>query len=128
MTAERFPRPITCAWCGNRYRPVVPFESRTQGSSCAASVFQVTEDFLARARTAQESGRTSPLLEALAQAATIPLGTWLVKGHYGSTSYDCDLFRFVQNAPITPAEPVCDDCIGERLVAGDLEQIEGHFP
>ena len=127
MTAERFPRPIVCAWCGNRYRAAVPFESRTQGCDCASSVFQVDEEFQARARAAQESRRTSPQLDALARAATIPLGTWLVQGHYGS-SYDCGLFQFVQNAPTSPAEPVCDNCIGERLVAGDLKQIEGHFP
>ena len=128
VTTERFPRPIVCAWCGNRYRSAVPFETRTQGCDCASSVFQVTEEFQARARTAQESKRASPVLKALARAATVPLGTWLVQGHYGSTSYDCDLFRFVHNPPTAPAEPVCDNCIGERLVAGDLEKIEDHFP
>lgn len=128
VSAQRFPRPIVCAWCGNRYRAAVPLESHTQGCDCASSVFQVTEEFLARARTAQKSRRASARLKVLARATTLPLGTWIVQGHYGSTSYDCELFRFVKNPPTAPAEPVCDNCIGERLLAGDLEQIEGQFP
>lgn len=124
---ERFVRPVVCAWCGNRHRSIASPDNHTQGDACASSVFQVTEEFRARAQTAQASKRSSSALEALARAATIPIDTWLVQGHYGS-NYDCALFRFVQNMPTAPAEPICDNCIGERIVAGDLERIEGQYP
>lgn len=94
---SRFPRPVVCAWCGNKYRCVMPPDN-TQGDACSASVWLDRD------------------------------GTWYLNGHYGSSDYDCMLFRFRVNPPEAPADPVCDNCIGERLVAGDLEHIEGHFP
>jgi len=115
MSADRFPRPVVCAWCGNRHRAIVPIDpgaTPTQGDACAASVYQVTEEML----------RRSPDLPELAP------GEWFAQGHYGSSAYDCRLFHFVRNPPTAPADPVCDNCVGERLVAGDLQPIEGHYP
>ena len=116
----QFPRPVVCAWCGNRHRSVVPFETSTQGDNCAASVFQATVESAEMLTRAPNQYEHHP--------PTIAAGEWLVKGHYGSSGYDCDLYRFVKNAPTAPASPVCDNCIGERSSAGDLVQIEGHYP
>ena len=101
---------MVCQWCGNRYRNIMrsDAEVQTQGDACAASVFQATE------ATAQRGG--------LVQA-----GEWLVMGHYGSSDYDTCLFRFAKNHPRAEADPVCDNCIGERISAGDLTSIEGHY-
>jgi len=117
-----FPRPVVCAWCGNRHRSIVPDDVNkrgTQGDACAAVVFQVTEEVLARAKNPGYVHHDVPELV---------LGEWLVQGHYGSSNYDCALFRFVQNPPAAAADPICDNCIGERIVAGDLQPIEGHYP
>lgn len=129
MTAERFPRPVVCAWCGNRYRSVLPaeIERDLQGDGCAASVYQITEEILTRARTAATSVRSSSLLDGIAILATFPMGTWVANGHYGCR-YDCEIYRFIQNPPTAPADPVCDSCVSERLAAGDLERIEGNYP
>jgi hypothetical protein len=32
------------------------------------------------------------------------------------------------NPPRAEADPICDNCISERIAAGDLVQIEGQFP
>ena len=118
----RFPRPVACAWCGNRHRAITPFsEDLTQGDGCAASVFQVTEEILARTETAERQ-------DPAASAGTLAIGDWLVNGHYGSTAHDCALFRFIRNLPTSAADPVCDNCVGERISAGDLERIEGNYP
>lgn len=121
-TPDRFPRPVVCAWCGNRHRSIVPFETSTQGDACAASVFQITEANMQS--IADMLSRDSDE----ADLPTLAVGEWLVKGHYGSTSYDCHLFRYVQNSPTAAADPICDNCIGERSTAGDLKQIKGNFP
>ena len=115
---SRFPRPVICAWCRNRHRSIEPPSNDRQGDACAASVFQVTEDVLSRMRD-PHIARERPRLQ---------LGEWLVQGHYGSSDYDCRLFRFVQNPPTRPADPICDNCVGEREVSGDLESVEGHYP
>jgi hypothetical protein len=132
VSATRFPRPVICAWCGNRHRSVVPSneDRQVQGDGCAASVYQVTEDVIARARAraAARSLRSAPDLNALAKIASFQIGDWIVQGHYGSTSYDCEIYRFVQNPPTEPADSICDNCIGERIVAGDLKRIEGNYP
>lgn len=47
MTIERFPRPVVCAWCANRYRAIAQCEN-SQGDDCASSVFQVTDAALWR--------------------------------------------------------------------------------
>lgn len=95
--AERtFPRFVRCAWCKNRYRAAVEEANVTQGTDCAASVWNER-------------------------------GTWLIQGHYGSRSHDAMRFRFVQNVPLAPADPVCDICIDERLSAGDLVPVDGAF-
>lgn len=118
---KRFARPVVCAWCSNRHRSVVPYETTTQGDGCAASIFQVTAANVAATQQMLWRGEST-------SKALIGSGDWLVKGHYGSSDYDCVLFRFVQNSPTTCAAPVCDNCIGERVFAGDLKQIEGNFP
>jgi len=117
--SPQFPRPVVCAWCGNRHRAVVPFETRTQGADCTASVFQATEETAKKFESAPNRHEQPP---------SITVGEWLVKGHYGSSGYDCALYRFVKNAPTAPASPVCDNCIGERIFANELVRIEGHYP
>lgn len=91
--ADRFARPVVCAWCRNRHRSITGDANNTQGDGCAASVF--------------ERG-----------------GRWLVRGHYGSTSHDMCTYMFVANAPTERADPVCDNCIGERLTVGDLISLD----
>jgi hypothetical protein len=89
---ERHPRPVTCAWCGNRFRSVIPYEQegkQTQGDDCAASVYQKD-------------------------------GEWYVAGHYGSGHFDMDRLRFIANHPTAPLDPVCDQCLVERIAVGDL--------
>jgi hypothetical protein len=113
---KRFPRHIVCTWCGNRYHGSF---GTMQGDGCASAVFQVTEATLTRAKDPMVTPHGQPELH---------LGEWLVQGHYGSTGYDCQLYRFVQNPPAAAADPICDNCIGERIAAGDLVQIEGQFP
>lgn len=48
---------------------------------------------------------------------------WYVEGFYGSSDYDMRLFYFVKNPPLAEADPVCDNCIGERIMAGDLVSV-----
>jgi hypothetical protein len=108
---------VVCAWCGSRYRPIS--DNETQGDTCASSIYQVTDQVLTRVKDPNVSPNGPPDLR---------LGEWLVQGHYGSTSYDCELYRFVQDPPTAAADPVCDNCILARDTAGDLEQIKGQFP
>ncbi len=89
---ERFPRPVTCEWCGNRFRAICPDEKgekQTQGDDCASSVYQKD-------------------------------GEWYVAGHYGSSGFDMNRLRFIANHPQQPQDPVCDQCIHERIALGDL--------
>ena len=109
--AARFERPVVCQWCNNKHRGV-GLDDDTLGDSCATNVWQVTEE--TRLRLA-EKGVISKV------------GEWMANAHYGSND-DTSLWRWVKNFPKAPADPVCDNCIGERLVAGDLTRIEGHFP
>lgn len=114
MIAEdnsRFERPVVCQWCNNKHRSVMDGDE-TLGDSCATNVWQVTEE--TRLRLA-EKGVISTV------------GEWMANAHYGSND-DCTLWRWVQNPPKAAADPVCDNCIGERVVAGDLTRIEGNFP
>lgn len=76
-----------------------------QGDGCAATVFQADAQYLAFTKDYE-----------------IPLGTWLVLGHYGSR-FAKQLLRFTQNPPTAEADPVCDNCIGERLSANELALI-----
>lgn len=101
VTAEReFPRPVVCVWCGNRYRAVVPYADgeRATQGDCCAAIVFCKD------------------------------GEWFVQGCYGSTNYDTDRFKFIGNSPWERADPVCDNCIGERICAGDLERVPGRFP
>lgn len=87
-----FARRVVCAWCGNRYRSVVPadLDRGRQGSHCASDV--VSQD-----------------------------GAWIVRGGYGSDEHDMHRHAFVAHPPNAPADPVCDECISERQSAGDLK-------
>lgn len=112
--AVRFERTVVCAWCNNKYRTVMKGSSdeHTLGDSCAADVWQVT----------------APTQERLAaKSVFVKVGDWMANAHYGSND-DATLWKWVRNPPKAAADPVCDNCIGERLVAGDLIRIEGHFP
>jgi hypothetical protein len=113
--ASRFERPVVCQWCNNKHRRVVPEDvgDNTQGDACAGHVFQVTEEMVPRFA---KSG------------ARVKVGEWLVKGNYGSSDYDTRVFRFVKNPPKAEADPICDNCIGERIMAEDLQTVQGHFP
>lgn len=88
-------RRVICAWCGNRYRSVWGDEA------------------------------DDPLRQGSHCASDVVFqdGAWLVRGAYGSDEHDLHCYRFVANAPTAPADPVCDECISERLLAGDLEEI-----
>jgi hypothetical protein len=131
VTAERFPRPVICVWCNNRHRSSLPggHGDGTQGVGCAASVFQVTRELLQRL---QERGfqLVTPRMidegEVLLGVENLMIGDWLIQGHYGS-KHDCNVFRFKRHLPAITTDPVCDTCVDERLHAGDLEQIEGHY-
>jgi len=89
---ERFPRPVVCEWCKNRFRAIFfdeTSEKQTQGDDCASTVYQKD-------------------------------GEWYVAGCYGSGSFDMHRLRFIANCPTEPLDPVCDQCIAERVAAGDL--------
>jgi len=47
-------------------------------------------------------------------------GEWYVAGHYGSGHFDMDRLRFIANHPTAPLDPVCDQCLNERIAVGDL--------
>jgi hypothetical protein len=93
---KKFPRPVVCAWCENRYRSIVPEDicKGTQGDMCASSVYQEGE-------------------------------RWYVGSGYGS-SYDMSRYQFISNPPTRPADPVCDNCIGERGL--DLVEVMETYP
>jgi len=90
-TLVRFRRNVTCVWCGNRYRSSVPGDLD---------------------RGLQGSHCASDVIQKD--------GEWFVRGGYGSDEHDMHRYVFVANPPSAPADPVCDECISERLQAGDL--------
>jgi hypothetical protein len=92
-----FPRTVTCAWCKNRYRSAIPVEL-SQGLQGSHCASDVIQEG----------------------------DEWIVRGGYGSDEHDLHRYRFVANKPTTPADPVCDECISERLLAGDLEDLGLH--
>lgn len=97
-TSQRFfPRTVTCAWCKNRYRSAIPGEI-DQGLQGSHCASDVIQEG----------------------------DEWIVRGSYGSDEHDLHRYRFVANKPTTPADPVCDECISERQLAGDLEDLVFH--
>jgi len=86
-------RTVTCAWCGNRYRSAVPGD-------------------LDRGR--QGSHCASDVVRVGEQ--------WIVRGGYGSDEHDLRRYVFVAHPPSAPTDPVCDECVSERILAGDLRQ------
>lgn len=97
---------VMCQWCGRGHDGSAL--GPTQSLGCSASVFIGSERY------------------AEGTDDAVKVGEWYVQGHYPS-DFDTDLYRFVKNAPIAAADPVCDVCIRERIAAGDIEQIEGHW-
>ncbi len=94
MPDARFPRPVICKWCGNKYRSIIPDNicKGVQGDGCASSVINRE-------------------------------GSWYVVGGYGSGGYDMHRLKFVANAPSEEVDPICDNCIGERQISRDLVEI-----
>lgn len=89
---ERFTRTVTCAWCRNRYRSACPSElDRGLQGSHCAS--------------------------SVVQRGDV----WFIHCGYGSDEHDMHTYRFVANPPSEPADPVCDECISQRLRIGDIE-------
>lgn len=88
------PRTVTCAWCKNRYRSAVPSELDRGVQGCHCAS-DVLQD---------EQGR------------------WIVRSGYGSDN-DLDTFAFVANPPSQPADPICDECISDRIAASDLAPL-----
>jgi hypothetical protein len=82
---------VTCAWCSNRYR-----------SACPSDLDRGLQGSHCASNVVQKDGK------------------WLVHGGYGSDEHDMHRYLFVANPPSAPADPVCDECISERLQAGDL--------
>ena len=111
----RFERPIVCQWCNNKYRSMFPKDMQpgTCGDGCAANVWQVTEEIQARLAT---------------KGVDAKVGDWMANGHYGDNWLDCTLWKWVKNFPTAAADPVCNNCLGERISAEDLVRIEGNFP
>lgn len=93
----RFPRPVVCEWCANAYRSIVPEEICKRVQGDGCAAHVWTED-----------------------------GEWFLAASYGS-SYDMSRFKFVWNLPTMPADPVCDNCIGERYYSGDLVRMGGEY-
>lgn len=95
----RFPRPVVCEWCSNSHRSVIP-EGIGRGKQGDGCAASVYQED----------------------------NEWFVAGHYGSTSFDLRRFKFIWDLPTVPADPICDNCIGERYSAGDLVEIGGVEP
>ena len=91
VTLVRFRRTVTCVWCGNRYRSSVPNDLD---------------------RGLQGSHCASDVVQKD--------GEWFMRGGYGSDKHDMRRYLFVVNPPSAPADPVCDECISERLQSGNL--------
>jgi hypothetical protein len=94
----RFARFVTCVWCGNHYRSVFPGDN-DQGLQGSHCASDVVQEG----------------------------GEWFVRGGYGSDEHDMHRYRFETNPPVAPADPVCDECISERLRAGDLRAVGLEF-
>jgi hypothetical protein len=88
----RFPRPVVCEWCKNSFRAIYFDESADK---------QTQGDDCAASVYQKE-------------------GSWYVAGHYGSGGFDMMRLRFIATHPTQPLDPVCDQCINERIAAGDL--------
>lgn len=85
----------------------------TCGDGCATDVWQVTEATKER---------------LAAKGVIVEVGDWMANGHYGDNWLDCTLWKWVKNFPKAAADPICNNCLGERICAEDLTRIEGNFP
>jgi hypothetical protein len=88
-----FPRTVTCVWCCNRYVSAVPAGLDKGTSGCNCASDVRFRD-----------------------------GHWDIFCGYGSEN-DMDILRFVVNPPSVPADPICDECIRERALRGDIVQL-----
>ncbi len=98
---------VKCSWCSRAFYKGV--ESELQARSCAASVWSVQDRHM-----------------SLRYRDSLKPGDVVIQGHYGS-HHDARIFRFVRNWPKADVDPVCDRCVDERILVGDVEWIEGHF-
>lgn len=89
-----FPRTVTCVWCGNRYVSAIPVDLDEGTCGCNCACD-------VRFRN----------------------GHWDVFCGYGS-EHDMDILRFVANPPSAPADPICDECIRERILCGDIIRLD----
>jgi hypothetical protein len=55
-------------------------------------------------------------------------GVWFIQGHYGSSHFDCERYRYIRNFPTERVDPVCDGCFQSIVDSGDVEQVKGNFP
>jgi hypothetical protein len=115
--ASRFERPVVCQWWNNKHRTMFPHDLKsddaTCGDACAISVWRV--DAMTKARLKE-------------RGVQCEVGDWMANGHYGANNFDTQLWKWVKNFPRENADPICDNCLGERISAGDLVHIEGSFP
>src|SRR3990167_11165535 len=80
-------RKVICVWCKSKFKEILP----------------IAHD---------ESEPTQG--EGCAAYAWLRDGIWSLQAAYGS-KYKGELYTFIQNLPTKEADPVCDDCIAERL-------------
>lgn len=114
--AARFERPVVCAWCNNKHRSMFPegvSDKDTSGDGCATDVWQVTED---------------TRLRLAAKGVVVEVGDWMANGHYGDNWLDCTLWKWVRNFPKAAADPICNNCLGERISAEDLIRMGDNHP
>lgn len=106
---------VVCRVCQVGYNRLGSGLSTEQGNDCAAHGFV-------------SSGEVPCF--GCAKLAVSP-GDYLIKGCYGSTDFDCELYRFVgERLPPYDADlsPICDNCIHRLIDDGKLEHIPGHYP
>lgn len=95
--------PVTCEWCGQRYADVM-----------------VGADLPAGERPTQGDDCAAVVFEIR--------GRWFVEGFYGSSFCDMQTYEFVRNPPSRRADPVCDECLRERVRLGDLVFAQDNQP
>ena len=89
-----FPRTVTCVWCGNRYVSAIPADLDKGTCGCNCACDVRFRD-----------------------------GHWDIFCGYGSEN-DMEILRFVANLPSVAADPVCDECIRERMLCGDIVRLD----
>ena len=85
---------MTCVWCGNRYVSAIPAGLDKGTCGCHCACEVRLRD-----------------------------GQWDIFGGYGS-EHDREILRFIANQPSAPANPICDECIRERMLCGDIVPLD----